>query len=89
MQEVQDKKLKGKLRKTEKKAKEAAYKAAQAELLLTQDAGYLEQEGMERTWKFSQKELKNAVDVNTSRKMFDLKLPEFGPYALNYTRNGK
>ncbi|KAJ3309827.1 Small subunit (SSU) processome component [Boothiomyces sp. JEL0838] len=89
IKEVQDKKLKGKLRKTEKKAKEAAYKAAQAELLLTQDAGYLEQEGMERTWKFSQKELKNAVDVNTSRKMFDLKLPEFGPYALNYTRNGK
>lgn len=44
---------------------------------------------MERTWKLSQKELKNHVDLNTSKKMFDLRLEEFGAYGLDYTRNGR
>ena len=36
---VQDKKLKGTLRKAERKAKEDASRAAQSELLLTQESG--------------------------------------------------
>lgn len=50
-----DKKLKGQLRYSEKLAAEAAYKAAKAEeWLLPEEAGTLEPEGLERTWRFSQ-----------------------------------
>ncbi len=36
---IKDKKLKGTLRKTERKVKESVQKAIQSELLLTQDSG--------------------------------------------------
>ncbi len=52
---IADKKLKGQLRHSEKLAAEAAYKAAKAEQwLLPEEAGTLEAEGLERTWRFSQ-----------------------------------
>ncbi|KAI8929949.1 WD40-repeat-containing domain protein [Entophlyctis helioformis] len=86
---ITDKKLKGTLRRTQTKFNNVALKSAQAELLLTEDAGYLEAEGMESTWKFQQSALKDHVDVSTSRKMFDLDLPELGPYAVDYTGNGR
>ena len=63
--------------------------ATRAEILLTEEQGHLESEGMERTWKLTQKELSKLVDVNTARKMFDLTLPDFGPYNIDYTRNGR
>ncbi|KAK6097150.1 putative U3 small nucleolar RNA-associated protein 7 [Batrachochytrium dendrobatidis] len=86
---IQDRKLRGKLRQATKRFSDAAHQAAQSELLLTEDSGYLEPEGMERTWKFRQSELKKHVDVNTSRKMFELNLPTFGPYMVDYTANGR
>ena len=50
-----DKKLKGKLRYSEKLVREATASAAQAdEWLLPAEAGGLEAEGMERTWRFKQ-----------------------------------
>lgn len=27
--------------------------------------------------------------MNTAREMFDLSLPDFGPYAIDYTKNGR
>ena len=52
---IPDKKLKGRLRYSEKLAAEAAQKAAKAEeWLLPSEAGGLEAEGLERTWRFSQ-----------------------------------
>lgn len=30
-----------------------------------------------------------AVDVNTAREIFDLSLPDLGPYAIDYTKNGR
>ncbi|KAI8366692.1 WD40-repeat-containing domain protein [Radiomyces spectabilis] len=86
---IKDKKLKGKLRKQEDEIREAARAAARAELLLGEEAGFLEAEGIERTYKFQQDQLKDAVDVNTANKIFTLDLPEFGPYAVDYTRNGR
>ena len=44
---------------------------------------------MERTYKFSQSQIKSAVDISTQDKIFDLKLPQFGPYSIDYTRNGR
>ncbi|TPX40146.1 hypothetical protein CcCBS67573_g10639, partial [Chytriomyces confervae] len=87
--DIADKKARTLLRKTEKKYTDAVQRATQSELLLTEEAGYIEAEGMERTYKFSQTAIKQNVDVNTQNKAFDLKLNEFGPYALDYTRNGK
>ncbi|ORX49851.1 BING4CT-domain-containing protein [Hesseltinella vesiculosa] len=82
-------KLKEKIRKQEKEAKEAAQAAALAERLHGEEAGYLEAEGMEKTKNFKQDQLADAVDINTSSKIFNLDLDEFGPYALDYTRNGR
>lgn len=33
--------------------------------------------------------VQEAVDVNTAREMFDLSLPDLGPYAIDYTKNGR
>ena len=78
------------LKATEKRFNEVAIKTAEAEkLLLPEEAGYLLAEGMEKTYKFSQKELSENVDLQTQNKMFDLRLDDFGPYSLDYTRNGR
>lgn len=57
-QETQDKKLRRGIKQTEKKFEEAAYNAATAEILLPEGEGFLEAEGMEKTFKFTQDELK-------------------------------
>eukprot|EP00038_Savillea_parva_P028332 m.64414 g.64414 ORF g.64414 m.64414 type:complete len:552 (+) comp8223_c0_seq1:251-1906(+) len=86
---VSDKRLKAAVKRSDAKARAAAYAAARAEILLPEEAGYLEAEGMEKTYKFTQKELRGAVDVASARKVFDLKLDSFGPYAVRFTRNGR
>ena len=68
-QSIQDKKLKGKLRATEAKIQKAALNAQDAELMLETDAGYLEAEGMEKTWKFNQTVLEQHADLNTRKKV--------------------
>jgi hypothetical protein len=55
---LKDKKLKTRLKQTEGKYQQAALEAARSELLLPQEAGYLEPEGpLEQTWKLSQREV--------------------------------
>ncbi|KAF9420456.1 Small subunit (SSU) processome component [Podila epigama] len=85
---LQNKKLKAGLKNRERQSKEAAYKAADSELLLTEQGGFLEPEGIEKTYQFTQRSLAKVVDVNTSHKMFNLDL-KFGPYSIDYTRNGR
>eukprot|EP00013_Stygamoeba_regulata_P001729 CAMPEP_0177638632 /NCGR_PEP_ID=MMETSP0447-20121125/5594_1 /TAXON_ID=0 /ORGANISM="Stygamoeba regulata, Strain BSH-02190019" /LENGTH=513 /DNA_ID=CAMNT_0019140611 /DNA_START=165 /DNA_END=1706 /DNA_ORIENTATION=+ len=84
-----DKKLKTKLKRQEKWSKASQQEAAKAEILLTGDAGCLEAEGMESTFKFTQHQLRDIVEEQTQRKMFDLNLSTFAPYRLDYTRNGR
>ncbi|CAK4317719.1 unnamed protein product [Aphanomyces euteiches] len=86
---TKDKKLKGELKRSAKKFRDAAKSAAKAEILLPQEAGGLTAEGMEKTYRFTQEQLAEHVDRNTQQKMFDLDLPTFGPYAVDYTRNGR
>eukprot|EP00741_Cyanophora_paradoxa_P008656 tig00001366_g8379.t1 len=86
---VQDKKLKSSLRKVEKKYRDALKKSAGSELLLASEAGYLEAEGMEKTYHFRQEQIKEHLDVNTAKKMLDLKLEQLGPYNIDFTRNGR
>jgi len=74
----------------ERKLKFAQEQAARAEILLQEEGGYLEgDEDQEFTGQLTQTEIRNEVDVETAAKSFDLKLQDFGPYKVDYTRNGK
>jgi U3 small nucleolar RNA-associated protein 7 len=71
------------------KFKDAAKSAADTEYLLLEEKGYLEAEGdLEKTYKVSQDEIKQSVDVSTQKKRFDLKLDTFGPYRADYSLTG-
>ena len=91
MPKSDDPKLQASLQRQELQYQDAEENAARAELLLPEEAGVLEAEGvMEKTYKFKQIEIRKAVNVLTSRKIFDLSLPEYGPYcAVDYTRSGR
>lgn len=86
---TKDKKLNAGLKKVDRLYKDAVKSAASTELLLQEEAGFLEAEGMEKTFKFKQADIATAVDAATAAKQFELKLDEYGPYTLNYTRNGR
>lgn len=85
---TKDKKLSARLKHNEKAIKLAQDQAAAAELLDTQESGFLEAEGLEKTYKFRQDALKKAVDVSTAQKAFELNL-DFGSYKCDFSRNGK
>ena len=67
--------------------------AARAEILLDQDAGYMEAGGdddpEEFTARITQTRIRKEVDVESASKGFDLNLKQFGPYTIDYTRNGR
>lgn len=88
-QGIRDKKLKGTLTRTSAKHHQAAVSAAKSEILLPSQAGMLEAEGLEKTYKFTQAQLAENVDQNTARKIFNLDLPDYGAYRVRYTRNGR
>ncbi|KAL3140161.1 hypothetical protein ABBQ38_004438 [Trebouxia sp. C0009 RCD-2024] len=90
IKQISDKKLKGKMRHTERLSSEAAVAAAKTdEWLLPAEAGTLEAEGMERTWRFSQAAVVDEVEIGASRKVFDLRLGELGPYNIDFSRSGR
>lgn len=68
---------------------EAREAAEKAQILLTEEQGFLEGEGMEKTWRFKQDEIVKHVDVSTANKKFELKLKDYGPYTIDYSRNGR
>lgn len=88
---VRDKKLRGNLQALEERYRDATLKAKDAEILLENQSGFLEPEGeLERTYKVRQEDLKQNVNVETAKKGFELKLhDELGPYACDYSRNGR
>ena len=82
-------KLRKTLEETKQRIVEAATAASNAEVLLQAEAGYIEMDGGIKTFKLKQKDLKKNVDSNTSRNIMDLRLTNFGPYHVNYSRNGR
>ncbi|RLV89709.1 U3 small nucleolar RNA-associated protein 7 [Spathaspora sp. JA1] len=87
---TKDKKLYSNLKKMDNQYKEALRSAAGTDLLLQEEAGFLEAEGdMEKTFKFKQDDIVEVVDSSTANKKFELNLPEFGPYTIDYSRNGR
>ncbi|XP_072943742.1 WD repeat-containing protein 46 [Epargyreus clarus] len=77
-----------KLKKKERKISYAQDQAARAEILLTEDQGYLEVDEDERTTGISQKFIADNVDITAATKIFELNL-DFGPYRAKYSRNGR
>ena len=53
----------------QKRFGEAAYNAARSEMLLPEERGYIEVEGMEKTYKITQERLKKEVDITTAQKV--------------------
>lgn len=88
--QIKDKKLRRNLQQLESKYETAAVRAKDAEILLENTGGFLEPEHeLERTYKVRQDEIVNDVAVETAQKRFELKLDTLGPYAFDYSRNGR
>ena len=69
---------------------DSASRTAATEVLLSGKAGFIETEDeTERTYRLKQKDIQPMVDINTQRKCLDLSLTAFGPYNMNYSRNGR
>ncbi|KAJ6651933.1 hypothetical protein lerEdw1_015914, partial [Lerista edwardsae] len=83
------KRLRAHLAAQEEKAEAAARQAARMELLLLEEPGYLEGEEGEDTCSIAQADIAAAVDLAAGAKHFELRLSQFGPYRVSYTRNGK
>ena len=63
----------------------------QAKLFNTEERGYLEvEQERERTLKVNQAELKDLLPVQAAQNIFDLNMPDYGPYgAFDVTKNGR
>jgi U3 small nucleolar RNA-associated protein 7 len=86
---VKHKHLRKTMEETKEKIKNAASITAAAEILLPSDAGFIEPENNVKVFKLKQKQILQNVDLNTNRNAFDFQLTNFGPYAIDYSRNGR
>ncbi|CAN8269496.1 unnamed protein product [Cochlearia groenlandica] len=87
---LKDKKLKTQLASREKLYGKSAKAAAKIEKWLLPDkGGYLETEGLEKTWRVKQTDIAGEVDILSSRNQYDIVLPELGPYKLDFTASGR
>lgn len=50
---------------------------------------FIEADPGETTTQFTQKHIKQNVDITSAAKQFELHLNDFGPYRAKYTRNGR
>ncbi|KAJ0041558.1 hypothetical protein NL108_012981 [Boleophthalmus pectinirostris] len=82
-------KLKQIISQSEVASKMAQNQAARFDLLLPEDEGFLEGDEGEDTCTISQEDIANAVDISSSAKYFNLKLSQFGPYRLDYSKTGR
>uniref|UniRef100_A0A8C8HSK0 WD repeat-containing protein 46 n=1 Tax=Oncorhynchus tshawytscha TaxID=74940 RepID=A0A8C8HSK0_ONCTS len=62
---------------------------ARYDLMLPEDAGFLEGDEDEDTCTISQDDIVDAVDITAGAKYFNLTLSQFGPYRLDYSKTGR
>lgn len=87
---LKDKKLKGQLAVKEGNFRTSAKAAAKTEKWLgATDGGYLEAEGIEKTYRIRQENIAREVDILSSRNQYDIVLPDYGPYSLDFTASGR
>lgn len=90
LETLQDKKLKGQLAVREELYGKSAKASAKIEKwLLPSEGGFLEAEGLEKTWRIKQEAIAHEVDISSSRNQYDIVLPDFGPYSLDFTSSGR
>lgn len=78
-----------KLKRKEKNIDYANEQAARAEILLTEEQGFLKFEEDGKTTSVTQKQIVNSIDIAAATKSFELQLEDFGPYRIKYSRNGR
>jgi U3 small nucleolar RNA-associated protein 7 len=86
---IKHKGLRKTLEETKEKNIEAATRTAATEVLLPSVAGFIEVEDNEKVFKLKQKEILQNVDMNTAKNKIDLQLTKFGPYTVDYSKNGR
>lgn len=93
------------IQQTEENIKEAATTAYESRILLPDteltlgkqnkkpnqedDESDEEEDEAISAYRLSQKTIKANVDVNVARQSYNLQLSHFGPYIVNYSRNGR
>uniref|UniRef100_A0A1B6LD25 BING4 C-terminal domain-containing protein n=1 Tax=Graphocephala atropunctata TaxID=36148 RepID=A0A1B6LD25_9HEMI len=77
-----------KLLKNEKNLSWATEQSARTTILLTENSGFIEPDENEVTRQYTQEQISQNVDITSAAKKFELKL-EFGPYRMNYSKNGR
>ncbi|KAF1390317.1 hypothetical protein PFLUV_G00056810 [Perca fluviatilis] len=82
-------KLKDMIASSEEASEMAQKQAARLDLLLPEDAGFLEGDEDEDTCTISQEDIADVVDITSATKYFDLKLSQFGPYRVDYSKTGR
>lgn len=75
----------------ERKAKFATKQTSRAEILHVEEEGYIapDDDQEQETVDLTQSDIQSSVDVFSAQKRFDLQLPLYGPYHIDYTRNGR
>ncbi|GFV47935.1 WD repeat-containing protein 46 [Trichonephila clavipes] len=86
---IKIKNLRVKLMKDNEKFKQSVRQAARSELLLTEEAGYIEPDENEDIYDITQHDIAEQVDITSASKLFSLSLTDFGPYKINYSRDGR
>uniref|UniRef100_A0A7N0VIE1 BING4 C-terminal domain-containing protein n=1 Tax=Kalanchoe fedtschenkoi TaxID=63787 RepID=A0A7N0VIE1_KALFE len=90
MQALKDKKLKSQLAIREELYGKSAQTAAKAEKwLMPSEGGYLETEGIEKTWRVRQESIAREVGISSARNQYDIVLPGLGPYTIDFTSSGR
>ncbi|KAM7411653.1 hypothetical protein PAMA_021575 [Pampus argenteus] len=82
-------KLKDMITRSEEASEMAQKQAARFDLLLPEDAGFLEGDEDEDTCTISQEDIAEAVDIASGAKYFNLQLSQFGPYRIDYSKTGR
>ncbi|TNN44112.1 WD repeat-containing protein 46 [Liparis tanakae] len=82
-------KLQDMIARSEENSEMSQKQAARLDLLLPEDAGFLEGDEDEDTCTISQEDIAESVDITSKTKYFDLKLSQFGPYRVDYSKTGR
>jgi len=86
---IEYKRLRQTMRETKANIQESAMRNATTEILLTANPGCIEMEGNRKVYSLKAKDITANVDLNTAKNSMELQLTSFGPYSVDYSRNGR
>ena len=88
---VEDRKLRGKLKRAQLLEKQAVKDTAGVEYWLNTESGgeLVPENDLEKTWRLKQDDLVADAEIGAASKRFDLKLEGLGPYNCSYSRDGR